>query len=153
LDYYLSKWYESWGKVREILQNEPIQENFEHLQEMETFNCQLLSSKLKEKIGLKVTCTHSQSIRQDLFRAILTATTPIAIWTRADIANLDQVTAINEILTFKPLCNLSESVRQNRRKAANAQTEEHLGHHLALLWENPYRLPPDTMVGLNSPGQ
>jgi len=153
LDYYLSKWYESWGKVRKILQNEPIQENFEHLQEMETFNCKLLSSKLKEKIGLKVTCTHSQSIRQDLFRAILTATTPIAIWTRADIANLDQVTAINEILTFKPLCNLSESVRQNRIKAANAQTEEHLGHHLALLWENPYRLPPDTIVGLNSPGQ
>jgi len=153
LDSYLSQWYEYWDKVRDILQNEPIQELFEHLQEMESFNWKLLSSKLKEKIGLKVTCTHSKSIRKDLFRAILRATTPIAIWTRTDIANLDQVTAIDKILTFKPLCNLSESVRRNRQEAADAQTEEHLGHHLALLWENPYRLTPDIMVELNSPGQ
>jgi len=153
LDSYLSQWCEYWDKVRNILQNEPIQENFEHLQEMESFNWKLLSNNLKEKIGLKVTCTHSKFIRKDLFRAILKATTPIAIWTRADIANLDQVTAINEILTCKPLCNLSESVRRNREEADNAQTEEHLGHHLALLWENPYRLTPDIMVELNSPGQ
>jgi hypothetical protein len=150
---YLSQWYQSWDKVREILQNEPTQEIFEHLQEMESFNCKLLTSKLKEKIGLKVTCSHSKSITKDLFKAILAATTPIAIWTRADIANLDQVTAINDILTFKPLCNLSESVRRNREEADNAQTEEHLGHHLALLWENPYRLTPDAMLELSSPGQ
>ena len=150
---YLSQWYQSWDKVREILQNEPTQESFEHLKEIESFNCKLLSMKLKEKIGLKVTCSHSKSIREDLFNAILIATTPIAIWTRADIANLDQVTAINDILTFKPLCNLSESVRHHREKADNAQTEEHLGHHLALLWENPYRLTPYAMVELNSPVQ
>ena len=152
LDSYLSQWYEYWDKVRDILQNEPIQELFEHLQEMESFNWKLLSSKLKERIGLKVTCTHSKSIRKDLFKAILRATTPIAIWTRTDIANLDQVTAIDKILTFKPLCHLGESVRLTREQA-DAQTEEHLGHHLALLWENPYRLTPDIMVELNSPGQ
>ena len=149
---YLSQWYKSWDKVREILQDEPIQESFEHLQEMESFNGNLLISKLKEKIGLKVTCTHSKSIRKDLFDAILRATTPIAIWTRTDIANLDQVIAIDEILTFKPLCHLSESVRFTRGQAYG-QAEEHLGHHLALLWENPYRLTPDIMVQLNSPGQ
>lgn len=64
-----------------------------------------------------------------------------------------QVTAIDKILTFKPLCNLSESVRRNREEAADAQTEENLGHHLALLWENPYRLTPDAMLELNSPVQ
>ena len=152
LDSYLSQWYEYWDKVRDILQNEPIPELFEHLQEMESFNWKLLSSKLKYKIGLKVTCTHSKSIRKDLFKAILTATTPIAIWTRTDIANLDQVTEIDKILTFKPLRHLCESVRLSREQA-DAQTEEHLGHHLALLWENPYRLTPDIMVELNSPGQ
>lgn len=152
LDSYLSQWYEYWDKVRDILPKEPIQELFEHLQEMESFNWKLLSCKLKERIGLKVTCTHSKSIRKDLFKAILRATTPIAIWTRTDIANLDQVTAIDKILTFKPLCHLCESVRLTREQA-DAQTEEHLGHHLALLWENPYRLTPDIMVELNSPGQ
>jgi vWA-MoxR associated protein C-terminal domain len=152
LDSYLSQWYKYWDKVRDILQNEPIQELFEHLQEMESFNWKLLRSNLNGKIGLKVTCTHSKAIRKDLFRAILIATTPIAIWTRTDIANLDQVTGIDKILTFKPLCHLCESVRLTREQA-DAQTEEHLGHHLALLWENPYRLTPDIMVELNSPGQ
>ncbi|MFM9264955.1 hypothetical protein [Tychonema sp. BBK16] len=139
LDSYLSQWYKYWDKVMEILQDEPIQELFqelfEHLQEMESFNWKLLSSNLSGKIGLKVTCTHSKAIRKDLFKAILKATTPIAIWIRTDIANLDQVTAIDKILTFKPLCHLCESVRFTREQA-DAQTEEHLGHHLALLWEN-----------------
>lgn len=51
---YLSQWYQSWDKVRDILQNEPTQEKFEHLQEIESFNYKFLSRKLKEKIGLKV---------------------------------------------------------------------------------------------------
>lgn len=152
LDSYLSQWYEYWDKVRDILQDEPIQEFFEHLQETESFNWKLLRSNLNGKIGLKVTCTHSKSIRKDLFKAILIATTPIAIWTRIDIANLDQVMAIDKILTLKPLRHLCESVRLTREQA-DAQAEEHLGHHLALLWENPYRLTPDIMVELNSPGQ
>ncbi|PSB04963.1 VMAP-C domain-containing protein [Merismopedia glauca] len=152
LDSYLSQWYEYWDKVRDILQNEPLPDLFEHLQEMESFNWKLLRSNLKDKVGLKVTCAHPESMRKDLFRAILQATTPIAIWIRNDIPNLDRVTALDEILTFKPLCYLCESVRQTREKA-DAQTEEHLGFHLAILWENPYRLTPDVMVELIAPGQ
>ncbi|WP_016866408.1 MULTISPECIES: hypothetical protein [Fischerella] len=132
LDSYLSDWYKYWDKVKSVLQNEPIQELFEHLQDMETFNWKSLRSSLKEKIGLKVTCALPKAKSKDLFKAILTATTPIAIWTRCDIPNLDQVAAIDEILTFKPLCHLCESVRQTREKS-DAQTEEHLGFHLALL--------------------
>jgi vWA-MoxR associated protein C-terminal domain/Effector-associated domain 10 len=152
LDSYLSQWYEYWDKVRNILHNEPTQELFEPLEAIESFNWKVLRSNLKERIGLKVTCPHPQSIRKDLFRAILQATTPIAIWIRNDIPNLDRVTAIDEILTFKPLCHLCESVKLTREEA-DAQTEEHLGHHLALLWENPYRLTPDIMVELIAPGQ
>jgi hypothetical protein len=152
LIHYECKWRDHWDKFKDTLENEPIQKLFEHLQEMESFKWELLRNKLNGKIGLKVTCTHSKSLRKNLFKAILQATTPIAIWIRTDIANLDQVTAIDQILTFKPLCHLSESVRLIREQA-DAQTEEHLGYHLALLWENPYRLTPDIMVELNSPGQ
>jgi hypothetical protein len=152
LDSYLSDWYKNWDNVRTVLQNEPIQELFEHLEEMESFNWKLLKNSLKEKIGLKVTCAPPKAKTKELFRAILTATTPIAIWTRCDIPNLDRVAAINEILSFKPLCDLCESVRQTR-EIADAQTEEHLGFHLALLWENPYRLTPDVMLQLITPGQ
>jgi hypothetical protein len=48
---------------------------------------------------------------------------------------------------------LCESVRQTREKAEAAETGEDLGLHLALLWENPYRLPPDIMRELETPGQ
>ncbi|MGK7930127.1 MAG: hypothetical protein AB4041_01660 [Microcystaceae cyanobacterium] len=152
LDVYLSQWLQSWDKVRDILKQELSQDLFEHLQEMDSFNWKLLKIRLKEKIGLKVTCAHPQCFRKDLFRAILQATTPIAIWTRKDIPHVDQVTEINNILMFKPLCDLGESLLKTREKA-DAEMGEHLGLHLSLLWENPYRLTPDIMVELITTGQ
>ncbi|MBD2343634.1 VMAP-C domain-containing protein [Anabaena subtropica] len=152
LDYYLSDWYKYWDKVKDVLHNEAVQELFEHLKQMDNFNFKLLKNNLQNKIGLKVTCAPPKAKIKDLFKAILTATTPIMIWTRYDIPNLDQVTAIDEVLSFKPLCHLCESVRQ-KREQADAQTEEHLGFHLALLWEDPHRLTPNVMLQLTTPGQ
>ncbi|NER49685.1 MAG: hypothetical protein F6J92_23940 [Symploca sp. SIO1A3] len=152
LDLYWSQWCKYWERVREILEHRPTQDLFEHLDKTEGFNWKLLKIKLKDKVGLKVTCAQPPSIKKDLFKAILYATTPVAIWTRTDILNLGGVTAIDQLLTCKPLCHLCESVRQVREQA-DAQTEEHLGLHLALLWENPYRLTPDVMVEFISPGQ
>ena len=154
LDSYLSQWYDSWHKVKQFLPHKPTLEVFEHLSEIESFNWKLLKIKLQEKIGLKVTCAHPESIRKDLFRAILSATTPIAIWLRNDIPCLNQVTFIDEILTLQPLTNLCKAVKNMREEAdANPQIDKHLGCHLAILWENPYRLTPDIMVKLIAPGQ
>jgi hypothetical protein len=154
LDHYLSDWHKYWHKVNTVLHDEQIKELFVHLQEMENFNWQLLKTSLKDKnkIGLKVTCAPPKDKTKDLFNAILTATTPIAIWTRYDIPNFDHVSAIDKILTFNPLCHLCESVRQTREQA-DAQTGEHLGFHLAILWEDPYRLTPDVMLELTTPGK
>ncbi len=57
-------------------------------------------SKIFSFLGLKVTRAHPQSIRKDLFRAILSATTPVVIWTRTDIERREKVNLIDEILTF-----------------------------------------------------
>jgi len=152
LDHYLSDWYKHWYRVKTALHNQPIQELFEHLQEMESCNWNELIIKLQEKIGLKITCALPKAKTKDLFKAILRAATPIAIWTRCDIPNCNQVAAIDEILNFKPLSHLCESVRETRQRA-EAQTEEHLGFHLAVLWEDPHRLTPDIMVQLKIPGQ
>jgi hypothetical protein len=151
LDAYHSNWQKCWDNVRVVLENEPIQDIFEHLEDLESFNWKLLKIKLKEKIGLKVTCTHPKSMSTDLFKAILQATTPMAIWIRNDIPDLDRVTAIDKILTFRPLAHLCESVRQTR-ELADAQEADHIGLHLAVLWENPYRLTPDVMVELKPAG-
>ena len=108
-------------------------------------------AKLTHKNGLKVTVAHPKSIRKDLFRAILQAAIPIAIWIRNDISQIDQVTEIDQVLTFKPLRYLGESIKKIRADA-DAQTEDHLGFHLALLWENPHRLTPNIMFELRPPG-
>jgi len=151
LDAYHSNWQKCWDNVRVVLENEPIQDIFEHLEDVESFNWKLLKIKLKEKNGLKVTCTHPKSMSTDLFKAILQSTIPVAIWIRNDIPDLDRVTAIDDILTFRPLAHLCESIRQTR-ELADAQDTEHIGLHLAVLWENPYRLTPDVMVELKPVG-
>ena len=33
------------------------------------------------------------------------------------------------------------------------QKKQHLGSHLAVIWENPYRLTPDAIARLIAPGQ
>ena len=154
LDDYLPQWYEYWDKVKYFLSKKPTLELFEHLSEIESFNWKLLKIKLEKKIGLKVTRAHPKSIRKDLFKAILLATTPIAIWLRNDIPSLNQETFIDEILTFQPLSNLCKTVKNMREEAdANTQIDKHLSFHLAILWENPYRLPPDIMLELMAPEQ
>ena len=153
LYYRRSQWCIFWDKVKNVL-HESTSDLFEHLEEMDNFDREKLETKLEEEeiIGLKITRAHPESIRKDLFKAIQRATTPIAIWTREDIPNLDQATFIDQLLKDQPLRYLCQSV-QKKRKKAKAQKKEHLSFHLAILWENPYRLPPGTIEELMIPGQ
>ncbi len=151
---YQSNWRKNWDKVRSVLDQKPTPELFEHLQEIETFNnWKKLSISLNEKIGLKLTCAPPQAKRKDLFLAILQATTPIAIWTRCNLKNCDLAAEIERILTLNNLSRLCESVQKFRAEANAEENEQHLGFHLALLWENPYRLIPDNTRPLITPGQ
>jgi hypothetical protein len=152
LDFNYNQWCDRWDKVNAVLDDESVFVDFEHLPAMDNFNWKLLKNNLMSKIGLKVTCPPPQSKIEELFRAILTAATPIAIWTRQDLANCDCLTAIDEFLSCKLLSNLCESVRMLREEA-DADPEEHFGSHLAILWEDPHRLTPDVMAELRSTGQ
>ena len=151
LDERWSKWCDRWDEVNAVLNDRSALVNFEHLPEMDNFNWKLLKNNLMSRIGLKVTCAPPKSKIEELFRAILTAATPIAIWTRRDLTNCDCLTAINAFLSGQLLCDLCESVRKLRAEA-DAHTEEHLGSHLSILWEDPHRLTPDVMVELKETG-
>ncbi len=157
LRHYFSSWKKNWNNVQIRLNDRLLFQDFEHIQDMKDFNGESLKIKLKKKVGLKVTCPPPQSKIEELFIAILRAATPIALWTRRDLANCDCLTAIDDFLSDKLLCNLCESVRELREKAdankkeQDANSEEQLGCHLAILWEDPYRLTPDVMVELTPP--
>ena len=61
--------------------------------------------------------------------------------------------SINE----QKLCDLCEYVKTIREQAYDTTTKtknpNHLGSHLSVLWENPYRLPPDALIKLRPPGE
>ena len=153
---YGYQWQKSWQQVQENLQNQQVQGLFEHLEDMQDFHWKQLSVNLQEKIGLKLSCVPPPMKIPDLFKAILKATTPIAIWPRDDIPNLDRVAAMNKVLSSKPLCHLCEVVKQIRQEAdaeCDEENQQHLGLHLAVLWENPYRLTPDVEAELRQVGE
>ncbi|MEL6462037.1 MAG: hypothetical protein AAFQ91_28015 [Cyanobacteria bacterium J06621_15] len=150
LDFNYSQWCDRWDQVTAVLDESSVFIDFEHLSAMDNFSWKSLKFKLSDKIGLKVSCPPPKSKLEELFRAILMAATPIAIWTRRDLADWGCLTAIDDFLSCKLLSNLCESVRMLREEA-DADPEEHFGSHLAILWEDPHRLTPDVMVELTPP--
>ena len=152
LDFNYNQWLNHWDKVNAVLHEESVFLDFEHVSAMDNFNGKSLKIKLRDKIGIKVTCPPPKSKLEALFRAILMAATPIAIWTRRDLVHCGCLTAIDDFLSCKLLSNLCESVRILREEA-DAHPEEHFGSHLSILWEDPCRLTPDIMVELRSIGE
>ena len=103
LDFNYNQWCDRWDQVNAVLDEESVFVDFEHLPAMDKFNGKSLQLKLRDKIGLKITCPPPKSKLEELFRAILMAATPIAIWTRRDLADCGCLTAIDDFLSCKLL--------------------------------------------------
>jgi ankyrin repeat protein len=93
-------------------------------------------------VGLKVkqapTCVGVNS----LFGVLLQAGTPIAIWGRSNLQSITNNTELARILSLCQLKNLLHTVKEERQKARGAEVDAHIGHHLSLLWDDPYLVPP-----------
>jgi hypothetical protein len=150
----LNQWYANWERVTGVGQANPSQDDFEDLGDFCDCNWKRVGNSLVQKLGLKLTCGLLDDHKRPLFTAILKAATPIALWSRCDLAHLDQVAEINALITSNPLLKLSEAVWRQRQQADEEDDPAmHLGSHLGILWEDPYRLTPDAMMQLMSPGQ
>lgn len=70
---------------------------------------------------------------------------PIAIWLRRCLSSVHYQSELERLLN-NAIAELPEVVRQQRQQArkeqASLEREEHIGYHLCLWWDNPYRLPP-----------
>jgi hypothetical protein len=150
----LNQWYANWDRVKLAEQDHPGQDDFEHLGDFCDCNWKRLGNNLAQKLGLKLTCGLVDEHKEDLFKTILRAATPIAVWSRCDLAHLDQALEIDALMTANPLLKLSEAVWRKRQQADEEDDPAmHLGAHLGILWEDPYRLTPDAMMQLMPPGQ
>lgn len=71
-----------------------------------------------------------------LFETLRWTGVPVALWPRKDV-NTELLTSSS---SYHPLSALAEKVIQWRSEAKEEQT---IGKQLTLLWDDPYRLPPD----------
>jgi hypothetical protein len=79
--------------------------------------------------------------RRDLLLVTLSAGIPIALWLRRRIEDMGQLRRdVDAELTRAGLTRLPEFVLRQRVEAGSE--DHHAGSHLALLWDNPDRLPP-----------
>ncbi len=143
-----SNWRENWNKVEQGWKL-PASKDFHLLKQMKDFERDTLAALLRaeQKIGIQAACALplEEDQKELLFGAIHDAATPIAIWFICDddIPNLEDNIPILKELTNTRLGELPDYIKKQRLFAyAKKRPEQHLGYHLSILWENPYRLPP-----------
>jgi hypothetical protein len=149
-----SNWCGNWDRITKAGHLTPNCDDFETLDRFTDCNWKRVVNNLSQKLGLKLTCGLESEHKLALFKAILNAATPIAIWVRCDLPDLDLAAELDALITDSHLFGLSAAVMRKRQQADEEErSEQHLGAHLAMLWEDPGRLTPDAMEWLLTPGQ
>lgn len=94
-------------------------------------------------VGLKVTQAPCQLEPDGLFGAVLQAGLPLAIWSRCDLRTCSTESELDRVLQASCLSALPAAVQAERRQARRAKGDkDHIGHHLAILWDDPNLVPP-----------
>jgi hypothetical protein len=151
---YWNDWDRNWDRITKAGHLTPNCDDFETLVRFTDCNWKRVVNNLSQKLGLKLTCGLESEHKRHLFTAILNAATPIAIWVRCDLPDLDLAAELDALITESHLFGLSAAVMRKRQQADEEErSEQHLGAHLAMLWEDPGRLTPDAMEWLLTPGQ
>lgn len=78
---------------------------------------------------------------EEYFKAINTTALPLALWFRQELNVPNFEDEMKELLKCL-ITEIPERVRQRRSSDFSCDYEQRIGHHLSLLWENPYIIPP-----------
>lgn len=103
-------------------------------------------------VGLKASMVYEDSQYPKVFGALIATGTPAAVWLRHDqfAKEICAVADLDTLLTCK-IATLPEKVKEVRSKALGCEENEHIGHHLSFLWEDPALIPPGTQKSLGMP--
>lgn len=139
---------QSWQRMQKELrpesQPQTREKRFEHLACLEECRWEKLELTLAKSFGLKLTCVPSRKDCTQVFATLFKSGAPIAFWTRCNqIENLDLSTEMDRFLSIHLLKNRAELLEQIRQERENAYAADvdHLGNHLAILWDDPSRVP------------
>lgn len=107
--------------------------------------------KREDIVGCKLSKSPSLLGKESVFNVILGTATPLALWLRGNLVHLNCQTELNQLLNCC-ITELPTTVKQKRCAAFSSHPrvrQFHIGSHLSLLWEDPYRLPP--MINYSTP--
>ncbi|MDV3351753.1 trypsin-like peptidase domain-containing protein [Leptothoe sp. LEGE 181152] len=137
-----SRWKKAW-KFKDVQANVPAHDVFADGQGLKEAGV----------IGFqKLTSLNPQSDPQLLAKQGI----PLAVWVRDNQIDKDWAPVLLDQVLSSPLKNVPKQVLEIRRntdtldsEAEYAQSPE-LGHHLAILWDDPNRVPPTTNAPLSA---
>jgi len=133
---YEVRWREKWQQIK------PNCRCSERFVLSHNHNLETLRKSLDKAVGLMI-YNFPESTNSSIFSLLLITATPIAICIRPEMKTLES--QHRELIdSFSTCCilELPESVKEKRLDALQNQ-EDHIGHHLSLVWEDPERLTPD----------
>ena len=132
-------WKKKWETLETKIQ-QTCQSSIDLECDDETVN-NLINSE-QEIIGIKILKAPEKIGEKSIFAAILKTAIPVALWLRNNPPGLDCHSEIEEILGNCCLEELPDTITK-KRNIADPDKEIHIGRHISLLWEDPYRLPID----------
>lgn len=136
---YRSKglWQDKWNYFQAV-QEEPANDHFIAVnpEELQTLGRSL---QRPQAIAAKLSQAPPSAARGGSLALILETATPIALWLREALTCAPDV----ENLLDCALHTVADRVTERRREAYDNDDDSDLGKHLSLIWENPYRIPPD----------
>lgn len=143
---YKGIWFDKWQKLKQVynLQCKQGLVSGNHCQEV-------IRKKLDKANGIILINIPKSTSIETIFSYILITATPIALWLRKELENqnVTQQSAINSLLDCC-IQELPDRVKEQRLDAPESHND-HIGHHISLVWEDPERLTPDAGYFYSTP--
>ncbi|OUL23955.1 hypothetical protein BV378_20170 [Nostoc sp. RF31YmG] len=134
---YKGFWQEKWTTLQKIIKN-PVFSAFV-LWDDDDLKKLFIELKKENTIGIKLERIPTETGKGSVFAVILSTAIPVALWLRCHLPECNQ-----QVDGLLRCCieQLTETIANKRLEALPQPENSHIGHHLSLLWEDPYRLPP-----------
>ncbi|BAZ33902.1 hypothetical protein NIES4074_64160 (plasmid) [Cylindrospermum sp. NIES-4074] len=135
----INSWEPKWKRLQEHFTCPSVYRDF-ILGDEENVKALIYVLDPPEIIGLKVVKAPKNIGEGSIFAVIFKTGIPVALWLKKNPPSLDCQSEIEQILSCC-IRDLPETVREKRLDAKD-NSDTHIGHHLSLLWEDPYSVPP-----------
>lgn len=132
---YRNVWVQKWKTLKELTEN-PCSKC---CTSGDYHSWQELFSRLNQDCAIALKLMKPPS--KEFFQVMDQTAIPVALWIRQELQNLNFQVELDQLLQCS-ITELPERVKQKRLDDFPDASEQRIGHHLSLLWENPHILPP-----------